>query len=93
MSLVFLAAVIFLADSFFPLNLPRPGESGNRTFARLVVDENDEPLRAFPDANGVWRYQVTQEEVSKFYLTALINYEDRWFYWHPWCQSDFVDAG
>ncbi len=73
--------LLFLAaDRLMPLALP---EQQGRHFAQVVVDSDGEPLRVFPDAQGVWRYPVTVEEVSPLYLEALLNYEDRWFYRHP----------
>ncbi len=70
-----------VTDWFFPLNLP--GSTGQQHYARIVVDEAGRPLRAFADHNGVWRYQVTLDEVSPLYIEALLNYEDRWFWSHP----------
>ncbi len=45
------------------------------------------PLWRFADADGIWRYPVTIEDVSPRYLEALINYEDRWFWKHPGGES------
>ena len=78
-----LTLTALILDDLFPLNIPDEGQPSGQSFRRLVVDEQDEPLRAFADVNGIWRYQVSVESVSPYYLEALINYEDRWFYWHP----------
>ncbi|WP_080269448.1 peptidoglycan glycosyltransferase PbpC [Pseudomonas syringae] len=51
--------------------------------ARVVLAEDGTPLWRFADANGVWRYPVTNQQVSPYYLEALLTYEDRWFYSHP----------
>jgi penicillin-binding protein 1C len=75
-----LMALFLLLDCVFPLRLP---EQQGRNFAQLVVDARGRPLRAFADADGVWRYPVTPDEISPLYLTALLTYEDRWFYYHP----------
>ena len=48
-----------------------------------MLDRDGRPLRAFADANGVWRYPVRLEEVSPYYVEALLGYEDRWFWRHP----------
>ena len=48
----------------------------------LVVARDGQPLRAFPDARGVWRHPVALDAVSPLYLDALIGYEDRRFRWH-----------
>ena len=62
----------------FPLPLPQ-----KRDTSTLVVARDGTPLRAFADADGVWRYPATPEQVSPLYLQALLNYEDRWFWRHP----------
>jgi penicillin-binding protein 1C len=51
--------------------------------SQVVLAADGTPLRAFADANGVWRYPIALEDVSPVYLQALLNYEDRWFYRHP----------
>lgn len=49
----------------------------------LVVTAADgSPLRAYPGADGIWRYPVTPDEVSPLYLQTLLTFEDRWFDWH-----------
>lgn len=68
---------LFLADKIWPLPLKEAAP------ARVVVAENGTPLWRFADAEGIWRYPVTIEEVSPRYLQALIEYEDRWFWKHP----------
>lgn len=70
-------ALLWLADRLFPLPLPEDG------LARVVLAEDGTPLWRFADAEGVWRYPVATDEVSPYYLEALLTYEDRWFYAHP----------
>lgn len=73
------AALLLVAlDRAFPPPLP-----GAEAFATVVVAADGTPLRAFPDAEGVWRYPVGIDDVSPEYLTALVEYEDRWFWRHP----------
>ncbi|KFN50863.1 hypothetical protein P873_00515 [Arenimonas composti TR7-09 = DSM 18010] len=67
---------LWLADRLFPPPLPEGGG------ATVVLAADGQPLRAFADADGVWRYPVTIDQVSPAYLEALVNYEDRWFRWH-----------
>ncbi len=69
-------ALLWLADRIWPL--PLPGDD----LARVVLAEDGTPLWRFADADGVWRYPVTVEQVSPYYLQALLTYEDRWFYHH-----------
>ncbi|MBB1520202.1 peptidoglycan glycosyltransferase PbpC [Aquipseudomonas guryensis] len=74
---VLLVALLLVADRLFPLPLPQDD------LARVVLAEDGTPLWRFADAEGVWRYPVTPEQVSPYYLQALLTYEDRWFYRHP----------
>ena len=74
--LLVLAAL--LADHLYPLNLP-----DDEQFARVIVDRDGRPLRAFPDDEGIWRYPVSVSQVSPLYLDALLAYEDRWYWMHP----------
>ncbi|WP_285960685.1 peptidoglycan glycosyltransferase PbpC [Pseudomonas tohonis] len=72
-----LLALLWCADRLFPLPLPADDR------ARVVLAEDGTPLWRFADAEGVWRYPVTPQQVSPYYLEALLTYEDRWFYRHP----------
>ncbi|WP_312457375.1 peptidoglycan glycosyltransferase PbpC [Pseudescherichia sp.] len=72
-----LLIALLLADRIWPLPLAEVNP------ARVVVAEDGTPLWRFADADGIWRYPVTIEEVSPRYLQALIQYEDRWFWSHP----------
>lgn len=75
--LLSLPILLVLLDALAPVDLePRPG-------SRLVIAADGQPLRAFADRQGVWRYPITLDEVSPNYLEALIGYEDRFFYRHP----------
>ncbi|HWG10151.1 MAG TPA: penicillin-binding protein 1C [Rhodanobacteraceae bacterium] len=74
-TLLVAAAVL---DRLFPLPLPK-GEGGST----VVLARDGTPLRAFADAQGVWRYPTTAKQVSPLYLQALFAYEDRWFWRHP----------
>ena len=70
-------ALLWLADRLFPLPLPEDD------LARVVLAEDGTPLWRFADHDGVWRYPVTPDQVSPYYLDALLTYEDRWFRLHP----------
>ena len=76
-AVVLFCGAIVLADKQWPLPLHEVSP------ARVVVAEDGSPLWRFADAEGIWRYPVTIEEVSPRYLDALIQYEDRWFWDHP----------
>lgn len=73
-----LLVVVVLLDRLFPL--PLPDDAGSST---VVLARDGTPLRAFADAEGIWRYPVTPDTVSPLYIEALLGYEDRWFHVHP----------
>lgn len=73
-----LLAVLLILDLSFPPPLPK-----SRDTSTLVVARDGTPLRAFADAEGVWRYPADAKIVSPLYLQALLTYEDRWFWRHP----------
>ncbi len=73
---VALMGLLWLADRIWPLPMP------SDDLARVVLAEDGTPLWRFADADGVWRYPVSPEQVSSLYLQALLTYEDRWFYYH-----------
>jgi penicillin-binding protein 1C len=73
-----LLALLLALDVAFPPPLPK-----SRDTSTLVVASDGTPLRAFADAEGVWRYPADAKSVSPLYLQALLTYEDRWFWRHP----------
>ncbi len=72
-----IAAGLWGADKIWPL------PDTNVQTARVVVADDGTPLWRFADAEGVWRYSVSLDQVSPYYIEALLTYEDRWFYDHP----------
>ena len=75
---VAIAIHVLILDLAFPPPLPK-----TRDTSTLVVARDGTPLRAFADAEGIWRYPTSPERISPLYLQALLNYEDRWFWHHP----------
>lgn len=75
---VLLLLGLLLLDGLFPPPLPQ-----QRDTATLVTAADGTPLRAFADAQGVWRYPADPGSVSPLFLQALLTYEDRHFYHHP----------
>src|SRR6218665_2398948 len=72
-----LLTVLLILVLSSPPPLPR-----SRDTSTLVVARDGTPLRAFADAEGVWRYPADAKTISPLYLQALLTYEDRWF-WRP----------
>ncbi len=69
---------LLVLDLAVPPPLPKA-----RDTSTLVVARDGTPLRAFADAEGVWRHPADPAAVSPLYLQALLTYEDRWFHRHP----------
>lgn len=67
-----------LIDTIYPM----PDIALAKPFSQLVVDRHGQPLRAFADSEGVWRYPTQLDNVSQNYLEALVTYEDRYFWLH-----------
>ncbi len=77
LALGFLMSItLVLLDRFYPIPVPDEGDGV------VVVASDGTPLRAFPAADGVWRYRITPDDVSPHYLDALIGYEDQYFFHH-----------
>lgn len=76
LALIVAAGVLHALDRLFPP--PLPGSDG----ASVVLARDGQPLRAFADRDGVWRYPVQLDDVSPLYVQALLGYEDRWFWRH-----------
>lgn len=69
-------AAIYAANRIWPLPLD------DIEMSKVVIAKDGSPLWRFADSEGVWRYPIKLDDVSPYYLEALINYEDRWFYQH-----------
>lgn len=63
--------------------LPPPINAAATGLSQIVLAADGQPLRAFADENGVWRYPVHLDQIAPNYLKTVISYEDRWFYRHP----------
>jgi len=77
-SAVAVLLTLLALDLVFPPQLPARADT-----SAVVVARDGTPLRAFADADGVWRHPATPQSVSPLYLQALLGYEDRWFRRHP----------
>ncbi len=79
-TLFILFALFLLLDFVLPLDTQQIKRNG---FSTVVTASDGTALRAFTDRKGVWRYPIKLKNVSSYYREALLNYEDRWFYYHP----------
>ncbi|MGQ3093625.1 MAG: penicillin-binding protein 1C, partial [Roseateles sp.] len=73
-----LLAAVLAVDRACPL--PEP-TADSPTLTVLAADGT--PLRSWPGADGAQRHPTTPEAVSPLYMQALLQYEDRWYHWHP----------
>ena len=78
-SFILVCLLFMVLDKIYPLNRPEQ----QHQFARVVLDEYKRPISVFADKKGIWRYPISVDDVSPRYLTVLLNYEDRWFWYHP----------
>lgn len=77
---MFLVVILCITINFcFPLEIPR----GKESYSTLVLARDGQTLRAFADADGIWRQQVRLKDVSPLYVEALLSYEDQYFWQHP----------
>ncbi|MDD9194241.1 penicillin-binding protein 1C [Aliivibrio sp. S3MY1] len=81
-----LISAFFIAHYLSPLDLKQRLDS-----ATTIYSKNGEVLRQFANSKGTYRLPITHTEqegritrpVSSDYLTALLEYEDKYFYYHP----------
>ena len=80
------SACLFLASSAFLLtvldHLFPPDLSRYRDVSVLVLDRDDQILRAYTTEHGLWRLPIVNESVSPLYLKMLIAAEDKRFWNH-----------
>lgn len=75
---IIVGAIVILM--FFVLLAPMP--SFDAPFSTVVVAADGQLLGARVADDGQWRFPSPDSLPDK-YVAALINYEDRWFRWHP----------
>ena len=75
--------ILFVLDRCYPPHLPGSGEKNAINYTQVILANDGSPLRSFPDGQHIWRHPVLLNEVSPFYIEALITYEDQWFWHHP----------
>ena len=81
-ALLILAAILL---SWYLLCLPRELFPGT-VYSTVVTDRNGELLGARIASDGQWRFgarSYSDKDGRDKYFTSLIEFEDRWFSWHP----------
>jgi penicillin-binding protein 1C len=74
--------VIGAAAAFIMCVLLAPMPSFHTPLSTVVEAADGSLLGARVAADGQWRFPPS-DSLSYKYVTCLINYEDRWFRWHP----------
>ncbi len=74
-----LALVILVSalDLIFPPPLHKAAQ-----ISQVVLDRNEQPLRAFPLRDGKWRLKADLDNIDPAFINALLAYEDERFYEH-----------
>lgn len=67
---------------FFVLNFlfPFPPE---KQFSKVIYADDGSLLASYLTRDDKWRLSVKLEEISPDLVKAIIQKEDKWFYWHP----------
>lgn len=76
-----LVAIVLLFFSFLLLNFVFPVRV-NIPYAQVVSATDGKVLHSFLSKDEKWRMEVQLKEVSPQLLTAIINKEDKYFYYH-----------
>ena len=62
---------------------PLPKEQLKPSPSTIVLDRSGKWLRAFTTEDDMWRFPETSlDEISPLFQTAMLTYEDQWFYHH-----------
>ncbi|NBC19835.1 MAG: penicillin-binding protein 1C [Alphaproteobacteria bacterium] len=72
-----LTLAVIALDRLFPPPLERA-----ETLSQWVTDREGRPLRAFPTAEGRWRFPADLDEIDPLFVEALLAVEDKRFHDH-----------
>ncbi len=68
--------IVFSADRLFPPPNPKP-------FSKAIYSENGELLKAYLTKDDKWRLRTETEKLPEYLTKAVIEKEDKFFYYHP----------
>jgi len=79
------AALAAVLAVFLFLNVlyPLPVEKLHRPLSTAVYSKDGQLLRVFLSEDDYWRIHAPLDRISPFMRRAVVEYEDRWFYYHP----------
>ena len=69
-------AILLVLDLVFPVKV-------SDNYSTVVLDDEGRILSAYLNNEDKWRLKSNVEEVSPFFLKAIIEKEDKYFYYHP----------
>ncbi len=74
-TLLSIIVLLFLLDLIFPPKV-------EKSFSKVITAKDGSLLTAYLSPDDKWRMQTKLDEVSPELIKAIINKEDKWFYWH-----------
>jgi len=75
-ALISFIVVITLLDIIFPI--PK-----QKAYSKVIKSEDGSLLAAYLTSDDKWRLRTQLQDVSPELIDAIIEKEDRWFYYHP----------
>jgi len=79
-SFLYISVVFVGIVAFFWFSLPSP--IFKDPYSTVILDRNQELLGARISEDGQWRFPMS-DSIPQKYKTALLQYEDKYFYQHP----------
>ena len=77
-----LKIILLIIAGFFIAFLCIPVPRFNKPYSTVLTAKNGELLGAKIADDGQWRFPATNNYSPK-YIACLLDYEDRWFFFHP----------
>lgn len=72
--------LVFVSVGFIFYVYPLPSF---KPYSKIILAKDGALLTAFLTPDDKWRMRTVLDEVSPDLIQAIIEKEDRWFYWHP----------
>ncbi len=73
-----LLSFFLIADYLYPLDT----NSLSRALSLEIYDKNGLLLRTMLSRDGYWRYRCEHDEIPELLKQSVLEFEDRWFYYH-----------
>ena len=74
-SILAIILIVFILDNLFPLPLQKP-------YSKVIYAKDGTMLTAYLSQDDKWRMQAHLDKISPYLIKAVIEKEDKWFYWH-----------